>query len=617
VADPIERRLAALLSADAVGYSRLMSEDDESTVRTLGTHRRGIERRIDDFRGRVVDAPGDNLLAEFPSVLGAVRCAVEIQRELAGRNEKVEPERRMAFRIGIHLGDVIVEGPRIYGSGVNIAARLEGLAEPGGICVSDFVYQQVRGKVDLPVADLGEQELKNIDEPVRAYRMTLADSQDASGPEPPRKLESAGLPLSGKPSLAVLPFSNTSGDESQEYFSDGIYDDILTELTRIPGLLVIGHDSMHTYRKTGATPARVARDLDVRHVLEGSIRREERRIRITARLVEGTTGRVVWSERFDRGLEDVFAVQDEIVQEVATALDVALVGGGNAFTIRKHLRNPKALGLLYRGSDLMDRFNREDMREAREIFEEVIRMEPESPIAYTNVAWTHYYEVQRGWSPDPEASLRAMAERVQRALELGDVSGFGSLMLSHMHLIKREHDEAMAMSERALAERPSCQGAYCMRANVLNYSGSPEEAVSNAKQAIRLSPVAPPFYPEVLANAYYLSGRLEEAIEAIHSTLKLAPDSLDARLLLAASLVETDRMDAARQAVAAVLALEPGLTLASFERSQPYRDADVLARLLHSLRRAGIPEGERAESVSEIAPPMTPSRRRVAPRPRA
>ena len=611
MADPVERRLAAILSADAVGYSRLMSRDDEATVRTLDAHRRSIERLIGGFRGRLVDAPGDNLLGEFPSVVGAVRCAVEIQRTLAAENEKLDPERRMEFRIGIHLGDVIVEEDRIYGAGVNVAARLEGLAAPGGVCMSDFVYQQVRGKLDLPATDLGEQRLKNIEEPVRAYQiLPVEGASPAAGGRQPE-----GLPLPDKPSLAVLPFFNMSGDESQEYFSDGLFDDILTELTRIPGLFVIGHDAMWTYRKTGAKPVEVARELGVRHVLEGAVRREESRIRVTARLVEGSTGRIVWSERFDRRLEDVFAVQDEIVQEVVTALDVALVGGETASTMRKHLRNPRALGLLYRGTDLMHRFNREDMREARELFEEVIRMEPECPFAYIDSAWTHYFEVQRGWSPDPEASLREMSKLAHRGLDLGDVSGFASLMLSHMHLMRREHDAAMAMSERALVERPSCQGAYSLRANILNYSGCPEEAIPLAKQAIRLSPVAQTFYPEVLANAYYLSGRLEEAIDAAHATLRMAPDSVDARVVLAASLVETGRLDAAKQVVKELLAIEPGFTLARFTNSQPHRDTAALGRLVDSLGRAGIAEGG-ATAATELAPPNMPSRRRIAPRPR-
>lgn len=610
--DPVERRLAAILSADAVGYSRLMSRNDEATVRELDAHRRSIERLIDTYRGRLVDAPGDNLLAEFPSVVGAVRCAVEVQRTVAAANEKLERDARMPFRIGVHLGDVIVEGARIYGSGVNIAARLETLATPGNVCLSDFVYQQVRGKLDVASRDLGEKQLKNIADPIRVHEILLGE-----GPAAPNTGRGEGLPLPDGPSLAVLPFFDLGGDPAQEHFSDGLSRDIMTELTRIPGLFVIAGDATFGYRRSGARPVEVARELGVRHVLEGAVRREERRVRINARLLDGSNGRIVWSERFDRELEDVFAVQDEIMQEVVTALDVALVGGSGAFETRKHLRNPQALGILYRGAELMHRFNREDMREARRLFEEVIGMEPESPIAYMDAAWTHYFEVQRGWSVDPEASLKEMSRLAQHAVELGDVSGFASLMLSHMHLMRREHDAAMALSERALAERPSCQGAFGLRANILNFSGLPEQAVPLAQQAIRLSPLAQTFYPEVLAHAYYLCGRLEEAIEAAHRTLRLAPDSVDARVLLVVCLLGTGRVEAARKAAAELLAVDPSFRIRRFERCQPYRDPFVLARLTGSLREAGIAEGDGAPVAGgELAPPSTPSRRRIAPRPR-
>lgn len=612
--DPIERRLAAILSADAAGYSRLMSEDDEGTVRTLQERRGRIRRLIDDFRGRVVDAPGDNLLAEFPSAVGSVRCAVEIQRALAELNEGLDPDRRMVFRIGIHLGDVVVEGDGIFGDGVNVAARLERLAEPGGICLSDLVYQQVRRKLELPATDLGEQTLKNIDEPVRAYLVQPGSDEGSLV----RAASRIALTPPEMPSLAVLPFVNMTGDATQEYFNDGLSDDIMTELARIPGLFLIGHGSMMTYKKTAAKPVDVARELGVRHVLEGGVRTSEKRARIHARLVEGATGRIVWAERFDRELEDVFAVQDEIVDEVVTALDVALVGGENARTIRKHLRNPQALGLLYRANELVERFTREDMQEARSLLEEAIRLAPESPIAYMCNAWTYYFEVERGWSEAPEATLEKMAELANRALELGDVSGYATLMLAHMHLMRREYDEALDTSERALEQRPSCQGAYGLRANILNYCGMPDEAIPLANQAIRLSPVAQTFIPEVLATAHYLRGDLEQAIETANATLAQAPDNANARLVLVAALVETGRLDAAREAARDVPSVDPGFTLERFARSQPHRDPAPLDRLLHSLRQAGLGSTDATGTapVIDIAPPHASSRRRVAPRPR-
>jgi adenylate cyclase len=522
----------------------------------------------------------------------------------------------MPFRIGIHLGDVMVEGHRIYGEGVNVAARLEGLAEPGGICLSDLVYQQVRRRLELAATDLGEQALKNIESAVRAYRIQPESSSQESPVARAATVEPLAPP--DKPSLAVLPFVNMSGDPTQEYFNDGLFNDIMTELARIPGLFVIGQDAMYTYKSTAAKPRDVARELGVRHVLEGAVRREEKRVRVTARLTEAASGRVVWAERYDRDLEDVFAVQDEIVQEVVTALDVALVGGEGALTVRQHLRNPQALGVLYRGQELMHRFNREDMAEARHLFEEVIRLEPDCPFGYADAAWTHYFDVERGWSEAPAESLARMEELARRSLDLGDVSGFGQLMLGHMFLIRREHDEALAMSEEALRERPSCQAAYGLRANILNYYGRPLDAIPLAKQSIRLSPVAQTFFPEVLATSYYLAGRFEEAIAAAHQTLELAPDSVNARVVLAASLMETGRLDAAREAASEILAMEPGFTLRRFATSQPYREPAALQRLVDSAREAGLDQGEEPESarVIPLAQSHAHSRRRVAPRPR-
>jgi adenylate cyclase len=618
VSETLDRRLAAVLSADAVGYSRLMGDDDEATVRTLHAHRSRIERLIDTFRGRVVDAPGDNLLAEFQSAIGSVRCALEIQRTLAQENQKLAGDRRMPFRIGIHLGDVVVEGARIYGDGVNLAARLEGLAAPGAICLSDAVYQQVRRRLDLPVTDLGERQLKNIEGTVRAYQI---ETEPGPTERPPaRAIAAATLALTppAKPSLAVLPFANLNGEPTQEYFSDGLTIDIMAELVRIPGLFLIGQDSMFTYKNTAAKAREVARELGVRSVLEGAVRWDEKRVRVTARLVEGSSGRHVWAERYDRPLEDVFAVQDEITDHVVTELDVALVGGEDARVIRQHLRKPQALGAYYQGLELLHRFTREDMARARDLFAEAMRLEPDSPIPYAETAWTHYFDVERGWTESPSQSLARMSELCRQSLERGDVSGFASLMLGHMHLMKREHDEALALSDRALAERPSCQGAWGLKANILNFCGRPEEAVPLAKQSIRLSPVAQTFFPEVLATAHYLCGRLEDATAAACDALAVAPDNVDARVVLAASFVETGRLASAQQTVREILSIDPRLTLARFAASRPYRDPSDLERLTDSLRHAGLPEGQgsAASRVIELAQPQAAARRRVAPRPR-
>jgi adenylate cyclase len=615
VSESTDHRLVAVLSADAVGYSRLMGADEAATVRMLDTCRRRIENLIETFRGRLVDAPGDNFLAEFPSAVGSVRCAIEIQRALAAENERLAPDRRMPFRIGIHLGDVMVDGSKIYGDGVNIAARLEGLAEPGAICVSDVVYQQIRRRLNLVATDLGERRLKNIEVPVRAYQL----GSESLSSDVPLARAAAPVVLSppDRPSLAVLPFYNMSGDRSQDYFSDGLTMDILERLVKLPGLFLISQASAYTYKGVAAKPRQVAQELGVRHVLEGAVRREQQRVRITAQLIEGASGRLVWAERYDRDLEDVFAVQDEITDEVVTALDVALVRGEEARITRQHLRDPEAVLQLYRGRERLDRFTRADMAEARRLFEEVVRLAPACPWGYADVAWTHYFDVERGWSDSPIESLESMSRFARRALELGDVTGHAHLMFAHTHLMKREHDEALAVSDVALEQRPSCQGAYGLKANILNYCARPQEAIAFAQQAIRLSPVAQPWFPEVLSTAYYLCGRFEEAIQAANQALALAPDSVDARVVLTAALVATGRLESAKEAGREILSLEPRFTLKRFSASQPYRDSTVLEGLVNRLQQAGLPYGEDLGSakVVELAAHAA-SRRRVAPRPR-
>ena len=613
--ESLERRLAAILSADVVNYSRLMSQDDEATVRNLQRHRKRIERVVDTFRGRVVDATGDNVLCEFPSAVGAVRCALEIQSGIALENSDLPPDRRMDFRIGIHLGDVLVDQSRLYGDGVNIAARLEPLAKAGGICVSDLVFQQVRRRLEFLATDLGNIDLKNIDGPIRAYEIETG----ANAGRTPVPIVAAKRELSPPPgaSLAVLPFVNLSGDTTQEHFCDGLTLNILTQLSALPGLFVIGADAMFTYKSTGVRPRDVARELGVGHVLHGTVRKSGERVRVTAQLVEGSTGRQVWAEQYDRKVDDMFDVEDDIAERVVTILDATLVSGECAITMRKHLRNPRAINLLYRGVELMRRFTQQDIAEARALFEEVIGLEPDSPFGYVEAAWTRYFEVERGWCRDPDDVIATMSELAERAIELGDVSGYPNLMLGHVHLMKRDHANALRISGKALHERPSCQGAFSLRANILNYCGRSLEAIPLAKQAIRLSPVAEPWFPEVLSAAYFLSGNFDDAIGACNDALALAPDSINARLILAASFIESGQLSLATATAAEILEIDPTFTLARFEKSQPYKDPSVLRAFLHSLERSGLPMASAAGgSRSRLARPFSASRRRVRPRPR-
>jgi adenylate cyclase len=584
----LKRKLTAILSADVEGYSRLMAEDEVATVRTLTAYRAEMTTLVYRHNGRVVDFVGDNMLTEYPSVIDAMECAVTIQRALEHHNAKLTPERRMDFRLGLHLGDVMVDEARIYGDGVNIAARLEGLAEPGGICISDVVYKQIHNKLDLRYIDLGEQKVKNIPEPVRTYR--IVDTHATPTPRP-SKAPSGGetlLSLPGKPSLAVLPFVNLSTDPEQDYFSDGLTMDIMTALVKISGLFLISESSMFKYKSKNVQIRELGRQLAVRHVLEGGIRKAGDRVRVTARLVEAASGRHIWAERFDRKLDDLFAVQDEITEEIVTALDVKLVSGEAIRMIRKTLRHPAALESYYRGWQALFGPTKEDVKEAQRLFEETTRLEPEASVGYALGAWAHWWEAFREMSDEISLTLERATELAREALIREDTTGLPHLMMAEVHLLKREYDQAMAEADQAILDRPSCTGAYAVKANILNYLGRPTDAIEFAKSAIRLTPVHFPLYPAILASAYYGSDRHEEAIAVSEEVLNRDSDNLDALLVLAGAKAAMNRMEEAHGVTQEVLRVKPEFSLEKFAQSQPYKEPQTLDSVIAMLRKAGL-----------------------------
>src|SRR5262245_48904127 len=474
---PVERKLAAILSADAEGYSRLMGGDEPATVRTITEYREVIAASVVRHGGRVVDAPGDNVLAEFPSVVAAAQCAVEIQGELRARNDALPDSCRMPFRIGINLGDVIVEGPRLYGDGVNIAARLESLAEGGSICLSGTAYDQVEGKLSLGWDFLGDQTVKNIARPVRVYRLRSA-GPGAPAPRAARRhrlavvgalafliLISAGgwagwrwlktpslaaLPLPDKPSVAVLPFTNLSRDPEQEYFSDGVTEDLITGLSKISGLFVIARNSAFTFKGRAVRVGEVARDLGVRYVLEGGVQRAGSRVRITAQLVDATTGYHVWAERYDREVRDIFALQDEVTREIVGALAVRLTEGEQRSMGRTPTADLEAYDLVLRGQDERKRTTREANLEARRLFVKALDLDPDYARAYAGLSWTHLQSWQFLWSTDRE-SLERARELAERAIALDETLAEGHYLLAQIYVWKKEHDRAIAVAERAVA----------------------------------------------------------------------------------------------------------------------------------------------------------------------
>ena len=408
-----ERRLAAILAVDVAGYSRLMGEDEEGTLAALRAIRRELgDPKIKEHRGRIVKTTGDGLLIEFASVVDAVRCAVETQREMATRNAGIPPERPIEFRMGINLGDIIVEDGDIFGDGVNIAARLEALAEPGGICVSRVVRDQARDKLDFSFADMGEQQVKNIARPVRAHRILVAAETvaPASAGDP---ITTSGRPVAQKPSIAVLPFANMSGDVEQEYFSEGITEDIITNLSRNRAFFVISRSTSFTYKGPAVDVGKMARELGVRYVVEGSVRRAGNRVRITAQLIDAETGHHLWADRYDRELADVFAVQDEIAQSIAGAIAPGII---SAEIRHAQLKDPGQLGAwdrTVRAHWHIRRFTQSDLAEARRLLEEAVALDPTNSMALADLAFAHHFESVFGWGEAPAESHLRLGEEAQ------------------------------------------------------------------------------------------------------------------------------------------------------------------------------------------------------------
>ena len=580
--ETFQRKLTAILSADVQGYSRLMDEDEDGTVRTLAAYREVMFHLIREHRGRVVDSPGDNLLAEFASVVDAVRCAVEIQETLRARSAELPENRRMEFRMGINLGDVIVDGDRIYGDGVNIAARLEGLAEGGGICVSGTVFDQVESKLAFEYDYLGEQAVKNIKRPVRVYRLRMS-----SHAAQPKADEGPNFP--DQPSIAVLPFVNISGDADQDYFSDGITEELITGLSKVPGLFVIARNSVFTYKGRPVKVQEVSRELGVRYVVEGSVRKSAEKVRVTAQLIDAATGRHLWAERYDRDLKDIFALQDEITLKIMKALQVKLTEGEQACEWLQHgTDNYEAYEKSMKGMQHFRRFTPEDNIRARELFEEAIALDPKSPGAHVMLGWTHMTEVMNGSSKDPEASLKRALELSRESIVLDDAQADAYSLLGNIYLLMRWYDEAIAEAERAVALRPNGADHHVWLAMVLTSAGRPEEALGLIKKALRLNPLPPNWYFLALGDAQRMLGQYEEAIDAYKKALDRSPDFLLVRIGLAASYSASGRGEEARAAAGEVLRIEPAFSVEAFGKGVTLKNQADLERYLQVLRSAGL-----------------------------
>jgi adenylate cyclase len=543
-----KRKLTAIFSADAVGYSRLMAEDEAATVKTMASYREIMSSLIKQHRGRVVDSPGDNVLAEFSSVVDAVQCAVAVQNEFATRNAELDENRRMEFRIGINLGDVIDEEDRIYGDGVNIAARLESLADPGGICVSKTAFDQIETKLSLGYEYLGEQSVKNLPKPVGAYRVLMKPEAagkvigekrflgrfsrrtalsaiivlvivaggligwniylQQSKKVEPASVEKMAFPLPDKPSIAVLPFDNMSGDPAQDYFSDGITDQIISTLSMLRGLFVISRSSMFTYKGKPVKVQKVAEDLGVKYVLEGSVQRTADRVRITAQLIDATTGHHVWSEGYDREPKDIFAIQDDITIKITSALRVELTEGEQArMWDRNATTNLRAWEKMLEGINYLYRYTKEDNATARRLYEEAIALDPKYAVAYVLIGWTYWLDARFGWVESRAESIKMAMKYAQKTVELNDTSDLGCLLIGGVYFLRGQYEKAIAEAERAVALNPNGALDYSFLAGAVGCSGRWDESVELAKKSIRLHPFAPATYYHWLGRAYFMTGQ--------------------------------------------------------------------------------------------------------------
>jgi len=587
----LERRLAAILAADVVGYSRLMSEDEAGTLDALKALRKElVVPEIAKHKGRVVKLMGDGLLAEFGSVVEAVECAVAIQIGTAKRNQGHALERRVVLRIGINLGDVIVEGSDIYGDGVNIAARLEALADPGGICVSGTVFDHVKGKVSLEFADLGEQQVKNIDQPVQVYGIALDNSAEVSEAAANSGKGAAGLELPDKPSIAVLPFTNMSSDPTQEHLADGIAEDIITALSKVSNLLVVARNSTFTYKGQAIDIRQVGREQGVRYVLEGSVQRSGQRLRVTAQLIDAPAGRHIWAQRYDRVIEDVFDVQDEITREVTSALQVQLTEGEQARLWAGGTKNLEAWEAAIQCPELLHSHRRVDVLPARRLAERALQLDENYASAWVMLGWSYWNEAFNGWTDNSDAVLEMALDAFNRALAIDDSSPDALALLAFLHLSLKKYDEARHFIEKAMALGPNNSFAPAVAANIELFCNRPQAMIPLLKRAMRLSPIYPAWYLGDLAFAYLLMDRLEAAIVTAKESIKIDPDYIYNYHVLAIAHAESGQTEAARAAVDKMLHIEPKMSIHTFRESQPYEDEALRDRMVSAFRKSGLPE---------------------------
>jgi adenylate cyclase len=626
--EKVKRKLTAILSADVKGYSRLMGEDEVETIRILQTYRGVISDLIQKKGGRVVDSPGDNILAEFASVVDALESAVEIQRELKVRNADRSENRRMEFRIGINLGDVVEEGERIYGDGVNIAARIEGLAKGGGICISGTAFDQIGKRLPLGYEYMGEQAVKNIEKPVRVYRVLMEPEQAGKvigekalkrtqwrwaavvtvilvggalalwnfyfrpPPIEPASKDKMAFPLPDKPSIAVLPFTNMSGSPEQEYFCDGITDQIITSLSMIPRLFVIARNSTFVYKGKAVKVQKVAEEQGVRYVLEGGVQKSGDRVRILVQLIDAIKGVHLWSERYDRDVKDLFALQDEIAKQIMTALQVKLTEGEYASGVARTTSNLKALECFWHAEEHFFRLSKEENTAARQWAEKAIELDPNFAGAWALLGYTHLHDASYGWGNSPAQSMKRAEECAQKAIFLNESTTKAQGLMAAIRRTQGKWDEAVEYNEKGLAINPNDPMLMSNFAITISFLGRFDEAIALTEKAMRICPYYPAYYLVTQAASYLGAGRYQEAVKASELMLdrsrKGEINPFWAHVFLAEAYAELGQLDKARAEAEEVMKINPNYSLEINKVLASYRDPMIKERRLAALRKAGL-----------------------------
>jgi len=584
------RKLAAILAADVVGYSRLASEDEDRTLARLRALRSDlIDPTIAVHHGRVIKRTGDGALVEFRSVVDAVRCAIEVQNGMVERNAGVQQDRRIEFRIGIHLGDVVEESDGdLMGDGVNIASRLEGIAAPGAICLSEDAYRQVRARLDLSVSDLGNTHLKNIAEPIRIYSLQIGASAEAKPAVTAGAVARAPAPLPPELSIAVLPFVNMSGDAEQEYFADGISEDIITALSKLSQLFVIARNSSFTFKGRNVNVQEVGHSLNVRYVLEGSVRKSGNKVRITAQLINAITGGHQWAERFDRDLSDIFAVQDDVTQQIVGALQVKLAAGDQQRLATEQTQNLEAYDCFLRGREQMWRLTREQNIQGRQLLQRAIDLDPKFAPAHAFLAVAHALAYVNQWSELPPKSLEEAARSATQAVALDDRYPYAHWAMGVVNLYLRRLDVAIREAECAIALAPNLVEGHESLGNALHYAGRPDEALVCFERAMALNPYYPDIFLHFHAQAMFQLGRYEEAVVVLKRRLVRNPFTDISRVLLAASYGHLGRFAEARGEWEEVFRINPDYSLEHRRKVLPYKNPADFERIVDGLRKAGL-----------------------------